>query len=222
MLAVAMIALVLAAMARRVSFQPVKATSPVPELAARQEKVVHGVEWSMSYEEARENAEREQRPILIYFAGVNDANGRMMEGGVLPRGDVVPLLARFVTVQLFTDYAPIVSLTREQRAEIAIENQELLINLTNESTVPLFAVVDAQGKLVAAQGGVCSASQLISFLETAESAYHQRTGSSGHGRWELWVFRAILIPALGFIAIWALIRLKNKPCGDARRARFGP
>ena len=61
----------------------------------------------MSFDQARELAAAEKRPILIDFTGVNCANCRLMEAGVLPRPQVVSLLKKFVTVQLYTDFVPI-------------------------------------------------------------------------------------------------------------------
>ena len=66
----------------------------------------------MSFDQARELAAAEKRPILIDFTGVNCANCRLMERGVLPRPEVVSLLKKFVTVQLYTDFVPIASITR--------------------------------------------------------------------------------------------------------------
>ena len=47
-----------------------------------------------------------------------------MEQRVLPRPEVVKLLKQFVTVQLYTDYVPIASITAAQRKELAEQNQE--------------------------------------------------------------------------------------------------
>ena len=96
-----------------------KATSTDPAQAEREQKSFHGVLWGMSLEQAREQAATEKKPILIDFTGVNCANCRQMERGVFPRRDVVPLLRKFVTVQLYTDYVPIDSITAEQRKERA-------------------------------------------------------------------------------------------------------
>src|SRR4051812_18555974 len=75
---------------------PTKATSPDPATATRQEKVVYGVTWGMSYEAALERAEVEDRPVLVHFAAITNANSRFMERKVLPHADVIPLLSRFV------------------------------------------------------------------------------------------------------------------------------
>ena len=61
----------------------VKATSNDPAQAERQEKKAHGVLWGMSFDQARELAAAEKKPILIDFTGVNCANCRLMERRVL-------------------------------------------------------------------------------------------------------------------------------------------
>ena len=72
--------------------------------------------WGMSFDQAREQAAEEKKPILIDFTGVNCANCRQMERGVFPRPEVVALLEKFVTVQLYTDFVPIDSITRRAAA----------------------------------------------------------------------------------------------------------
>ena len=95
-----------------------KATSTDPVQAEREQKSFHGVQWGMSFEQARERAAAEKKPILVNFTGVNCANCRQMEQGVFPRGDVTKLLRKFVTVQLYTDYVPIGSITADQRQKL--------------------------------------------------------------------------------------------------------
>jgi hypothetical protein len=149
MIAVAVIAVGLAATARTGAPRPVKATSPDPMIATRQEKILHGVLWGLSYPQARELAEREGRPILIFFSSITDANSRRIEVSVLPRADVVPWLSRFITIDLYTDYCPIGSLAPVQRAKLGEENQEHQMLLTGDVGTPQFAVLDARGNLVA-------------------------------------------------------------------------
>ncbi len=93
MIAIALCAFAFAVIWRPVAPRSVKATSSDPRVAIRQEKVLRGVLWGMSYDQARESAQREGRPILIFFTSVNDSNSRGMEVGVFPRTDVVPHLA---------------------------------------------------------------------------------------------------------------------------------
>ncbi len=48
-----------------------KASATDPKLAERQETLVHGVKWLMSFELAQEQAKAENKPMLIDFTGVN-------------------------------------------------------------------------------------------------------------------------------------------------------
>ncbi len=64
------------------------------------------------------------KPILIDFTGVNCAELPLDGAGVLPPGPRSPRCSRFVTVQLYTDFVPIASITADQREELARKNQE--------------------------------------------------------------------------------------------------
>jgi thiol:disulfide interchange protein DsbD len=149
--------------------EDIKATSKEPSQAEREEKKVHGVVWGMSYDQARERAAEEKKPILIDFTGVNCPNCRLMERHVLPRPEVVSLLKRFVTVQLYTDFVPIGSITAEQRAELAEINQDRLLNLAHEQTNPIYVVLSPSGDLLTRIGGYNEPKVFVDFLSKALS-----------------------------------------------------
>jgi thiol:disulfide interchange protein DsbD len=142
-----------------------RATDTDPATAERQEKTFHGVAWGLSYEEALERARAEKRPVLIDFTGVNCANCRLMEQRVLPRPEVAALLNKFVTVQLYTDFVPIASITADQRKELALKNQERQVDLTNETTNPLYTVVTPDGQVIHRVGGYVEPDKFIEFLK---------------------------------------------------------
>ena len=143
------------------------ATSTDPKQAEREQVAFHGVKWGMSYDGAIEAAKASGKPVLIDFTGVNCANCRLMEQEVLPRDDVVKVLDRFVTIQLYTDFVPIASISSDARATLAEKNLDREIELTDESTNPNYVVVDAEGRLLAKLGGKTSSITFIKFLETA-------------------------------------------------------
>lgn len=210
-----MIAVALCAFAFAVIRQPgeprsVKATSSDPKVAVRQEKVSRGVLWGMSYELARERAKREDKPILIFFTGVNDSNSRMMEVSVCPSPDVVPYLTRFETVMLYIDSCPIDSLTSDQRERIGQENLEVQLDLTLAPNTPEFAVVDPSGKLIAIRAGILGPWQFRAFLDAAESVYRMRSGAARDPSWPVWVLGGFLVAAAGLIAIRARIRREKE------------
>jgi thiol:disulfide interchange protein DsbD len=149
------------------SLKEVKATSTDPAQAEREEKKLHSVLWGMSFDQAREVAAAQNRPILIDFTGVNCANCRAMESGVFPRPEVVELLKKFVTVQLYTDVVPIGSITAEQRLELAEANQMRIIELAKEATNPFYVVLSPTGEVVGRIGGYNEAPVFVDFLSKA-------------------------------------------------------
>jgi thiol:disulfide interchange protein DsbD len=148
------------------SLQEVKATSNDPAEAERQEKKVHGVLWGMSFDQAREVAAAQKKPILIDFTGVNCANCRLMERRVLPRPDVVSILKKFVTVQLYTDFVPISSITADQRQKLAENNQERILKL-GEATNPFYVVLSPTGEVLGRMGGYNDPPVFVDFLNQA-------------------------------------------------------
>jgi thiol:disulfide interchange protein len=145
----------------------VKATSTDPAQAEREQKSFHGVVWGMSYEQAREVAAKENKPILIDFTGVNCSNCRTMENGVFPLPQVVTLLKKFVTVQLYTDFVPIDSITREQRYELGDKNANLLLEHTKDPANPLYVILSPSGERLAAKGGLIEFPNFVEFLSKA-------------------------------------------------------
>jgi len=148
--------------------EEVHATSTEPQQAEREEKRFHGVWWGFSYDEALEKAKAENKPVLIDFTGVNCSNCRLMEASVLSRPEVAEVLGRFVTVQLYTlPNVPIKSLTSDQRETLAEKNTDRQLDLTNESSNPLYVVLSPDGKLVTAQGGYIEPPAFLNFLKGA-------------------------------------------------------
>jgi len=143
----------------------VKATSNDPVRAEREEKKVHGVLWGMSLDQAKELAAAQKKPILIDFTGVNCANCRLMEKRVLPRPEIVKLLSEFVTIQLYTDFVPIASITATERKELAEKNQERQLDLAQEATNPFYVVLTPEGKLVSSLGGYNEPMHFLLFLK---------------------------------------------------------
>jgi thiol:disulfide interchange protein DsbD len=151
--------------------QDVKAQSHDPKTAEREQKSCHGVLWGMSLEAAQEQARAGHRPVLIDFTGVNCANCRTMESGVMPRPEIVALLDRFVPVQLYTDYVPIASLTPDQRGELASVNQERLLDMAGEATNPFYVALSPEGKVLEVLGGYRPPGVFADFLNKALAKY---------------------------------------------------
>ena len=143
------------------------ASSKDPAQAEREQAAVHGVAWGMSYEQALEQSKANGKPILIDFTGVNCANCRLMEQEVLPRPDVIEQLGQFVTIQLYTDFVPIDSITADQREALAEKNLEREVALTSEATNPFYVALNSDGKVIGTLGGKRSPAAFIEFLKGA-------------------------------------------------------
>lgn len=142
-----------------------KATSSDPKEAILQERTVHGVSWGLSYDAAIAQAKESKRPVLIDFTGVNCANCRTMERKIMPLAEVVEAMRNFVTVQLYTDFVPINSLTEEQREDLALENLEREQEMTEQTTSPLYVVVDGEGKVLNSTAFDPDPSKFVQFLK---------------------------------------------------------
>jgi thiol:disulfide interchange protein/plastocyanin len=149
------------------SLKEVRATSTDPAQAEREEKRAHGVLWGMSFDQARELAAAQNKPILIDFTGVNCSNCRTMEAGVFPLPEVVSLLKKFVTVQLYTDFVPINSITADQREELAGHNQERILELAHDNSNPNYVVLTPGGAVLAVKGGLIEPPVFVEFLTRA-------------------------------------------------------
>jgi thiol:disulfide interchange protein DsbD len=145
----------------------VKASSPDPKQAARQEKKFHGVQWGMSYDQALEQAKASGKPVLVDFTGVNCANCRQMEREVMTRPEIRELLAKFVTVAQYTDIADIGSITPDDRLKLAEEAQLRQYEMVRDVTTPLYVVLTPEGRVVTSAGGYIRADKYATFLKDA-------------------------------------------------------
>jgi hypothetical protein len=153
---------------------PVEATSTDPAIAVRQERVVHGVSWGMSYEAALEQAEAEGTPVLVYSTVVNDPFRIQFEEGVLADQAVSALLSQFITVQLYEDYVPIGSLSMPQQTQLARTNAAIQRNTTGSTVIPSLMILTPQGDFVTKRDGYQNARDLAAFLKRAMAqARHQ-------------------------------------------------
>jgi thiol:disulfide interchange protein len=147
-----------------------EATSIDPKRAEREQTEFHGVEWGLNYEAALKKVEQNNRPLLIFFGGVNDANSRVMEHEVLTRPAIVEALRQFVTLKLYIDIVPIQSIGLKARSALARANLERQVELIDEVNSPCFAALDSEGVL---QGSVCgkvSLGALARFLQEMQAA----------------------------------------------------
>jgi hypothetical protein len=90
-----------------------------------------------------------------------------MQRFVHPRPEVVALLNKFVTVQLYLDAVPINSLPGEQRAKLAQINQDRLKSLDPDANNPFYIVLSPGGEVIAKIGGFREPPAFAAFLRRA-------------------------------------------------------
>ncbi len=157
--------------------EAVEATSTDPKEAIRQKREIMGeVAWGFSYEAALEEAKAKNRPVLIDFTGVNCANCRTMEAKVIPKPEVIDQLKNFVRVRLYTDFVPIGSLSKLDTEYLAEDNLALEQELVNQTTSPLYVVLDPSGAVLAQQAYDTNVSTFVSFLKDG-LAKHETSAS---------------------------------------------
>jgi hypothetical protein len=147
--------------------QPVQATSPDPAIAVRQEKIVHGVRWGLSYEAALEQAATEDTPILLYFAGLRNGESSRLDNSALPDAQVIPFLSQFVRAKLYLDIVPIESLSQGDRAQLARANVEKELSLREDTAAPSLMILTPKGKVVTKRDGYQNPRDLAAFLKRA-------------------------------------------------------
>ena len=152
----------------------VEATSHDPEVAVRQEKVVHGVRWGLSYEAALEQAEATDTPVLVFFTAVTDPIRIEFETNVLADAQVTPLLTQFIRVELNKDYVPIGTLSMPHQMKLARKNVALQLNVTGTSATPSLMIMTPLGDFVTKRDGYQTPRDLAAFLKRAlAQARHQ-------------------------------------------------
>jgi len=112
--------------------------------------------WMLNdYDTALQQAQREDRPILIDFTGYTCTNCRWMEANMFTRDDVARELARYVRVRLYTD----------GRGDMYARHQAMEQELFGTVALPYYAVIAPNGEPVVAFGGLTrDTSEFLNFL----------------------------------------------------------
>lgn len=133
---------------------------PYPGMASNS---AEAVQWLHSYDEALARAKAENKPVFINFTGANCTNCRWMEANMFPDAEVKKLLtSKFVAVELWTD-----RLNPSDKA-----NQKIQLELTGDVTLPIYAVVSPEGKVVKLfPGSTRDKAQFLDFLNGASEAF---------------------------------------------------
>ena len=121
------------------------------------------VPWLHDYDEALATAKALNKPVFINFTGANCTNCRWMEANMFPDPEIAKLLTdTFVSVELWTD-----RLNPQDKA-----NQKIQLELTNQVTLPVYAVVSPEGKVIKLfPGSTRVKDEFKSFLDTANADY---------------------------------------------------
>ena len=159
---------------RRREPRPTRATSTDPAIAVRQEVAVHGVRSGISLDAALKQAKVERSPVLIYFAGLADANSRLMEQRILSRSDTIPWLSQYVTVQLFDDRVPIGSISPREQEGLAGANCDKQLKLIGRAITPCFVVLNPDGEVVSTLKGYQSHPPIAEFLSQSLARFFKR------------------------------------------------
>jgi thiol:disulfide interchange protein len=113
--------------------------------------------WHTNLNPALEQARRDQKPIFIDFTGYTCTNCRWMESNVFPLPAMHAELSRFVRLQLYTDG---VGKQYEENQRYQKENYGTV-------ALPLYALLDPQGKKVASFPGMTrKPEEFLRFLRT--------------------------------------------------------
>jgi len=118
--------------------------------------------WLESYRDALDLSKKTNKPIFINFTGVTCTNCRAMEKNVFPTKEVKTELKNFVLVELYTD-------EESKRDE---ENQALQQKLTGTVTLPVYVVVNPDGRVVKTYGGQSAGDidGFVKFLQEGKKA----------------------------------------------------
>lgn len=118
-----------------------------------------GLSWIKNdYDGALARAKAEGKLVFVSFTGYACTNCHWMKANMFPRAEVRAALANMILVELYTDGTDAASEA----------NQKLQDANFTTSAIPLYAVLDAEGKVRAQFVGLTkSASEFVAFIESA-------------------------------------------------------
>ncbi len=127
--------------------------------------------WHETFDEAVQKAKAENRPAFLNFTGVTCTNCRWMEKNMFPDPAVKKELEKFVLAELYTD--------REDTAEhqkIDEENGKLQAEKFGTVALPLYAIIDANGNILAKFPGLTrDKKEFVEFLQRGASRFQPLT-----------------------------------------------
>ena len=110
------------------------------------------------YDEALAKAKAENKLVFVNFTGVTCTNCHWMRQNLFPKPEIAGLLKDFVMVELFTDGT----------GAIDEKNQKLEESMFHTVSLPFYAIVTPDGKIVATFAGLTKNPQeFVTFLKTS-------------------------------------------------------
>jgi thiol:disulfide interchange protein len=106
---------------------------------AKEEKEV----WHKTYAAGLAAAKQSGKPIFVDFTGYNCTNCRWMEENIFPKPEIKDALKNYVLVQLYVDGPD----------KASQENYSFQDKLTKTFTIPTYALVSPEGKLISVKQG---------------------------------------------------------------------
>ena len=118
-----------------------------------------GLAWMTNqYEEALAKAKAENKLVFVNFTGVTCTNCHWMRQNLFPKPEIAGLLKDFVMVELFTDGT----------GAIDEKNQKLEESMFQTVSLPFYAILTPEGKVVATFAGLTKNPQeFVTFLKTS-------------------------------------------------------
>jgi thiol:disulfide interchange protein len=138
------------------SLGPIDAYVPPPGASALTGARGESQIWLQDqYTEALAQARQQNKLVLVTFTGKACTNCHWMKANMFPRPEIAAAVRDMILVELYTDRDDAVSR----------QNQELQAKLFNTVAIPLYALMDGNGKVVASfAGSTNSTQQFLAFL----------------------------------------------------------
>ena len=119
--------------------------------------------WSNNYNEAREIAQKENKPLFIDFTGYTCTNCRAMETNVFPLAEVQKRFAKMQQVRLYTD-----------DGSDGPANQKFQFELTGTVALPTYVIVDPESEKIMDQlVGYANKEKFRQFLDSGLQRFEQ-------------------------------------------------
>ena len=130
-----------------------------------------GENWTSNYDEAREKAQKENKPLFIDFTGYTCTNCRAMEANVFPLAEIQKRFAKMQQVRLYTD-----------DGSDGPANQKFQFELTGTVALPTYVIVDPDNEKIMDQlVGYANKDKFRQFLDSGIQRFEQSNDNYSAG-----------------------------------------